>query len=116
MIFFKSDDIFYFYFFKFIDLSFLFIINVKTFYVVVCFVEFVIIVFSSTCFGFAKIIYNTLTKLLNEDVFYSKELVKLALTSLMPKTKSEIKNQFFTGFLTRFMISNSSMRMLEHHL
>ena len=70
-----------------------FIINVKVFYSV----------FDIICFVFAKIIYNTLTKLLNEDVFYGEELVRLALTSLMSKTKSEIKNQFFTGILTRFV-------------
>ena len=102
--FFESGD--FLFFFKFTVLLFLFIINVKVFYSV----------FDIICFVFAKIIYNTLTKLLNEDVFSGEELVKLALTSVMPKTKLEIKNQFFTGILTRFMISNSSMRMLEHHL
>ena len=82
-IFFESGD--FLFFFKFAVFLFLLLINVKTFYSV----------FDIACFVFAKIIYNTLTKLLNEDVFYGEELVRLALTSLMPRTKPEIENQFY---------------------
>ena len=45
-------------------------------------------------FGFEKTINNTKIKINKQETFQADELVKLALTSLMPETKNEIIQQF----------------------
>ena len=58
-------------------------------------IQFDITVININELGFSETINSAKTKIKNKDVFSGEELVRLALTSLMPKTKLEIKNQFY---------------------
>ena len=55
--------------------------------------EFKISIINIRDFDFDKTINNTKMKIDKQEVFQADELVKLALTSLMPKTKKEIIQQ-----------------------
>ena len=53
------------------------------------------VIFNIRDLGFEKIINNAKDKIEKQEVFSTEELVKLALTSLMPKTRDGIIEQFY---------------------
>lgn len=57
--------------------------------------NFKIAIFNIAELGYEEIINNSLDKIEKQVVFSAEELVKLALTSLMPPTREEIINQFY---------------------
>ena len=58
-------------------------------------VDFKINVVNIRDFGFAETINMARDKIKNKEIFNAEELVKLALTSIMPKTKEAVKKQFY---------------------